>query len=53
MKSPKVLEKQMSDDPFAVHDFDIKIDMDLPISSKYCDDANYSVVQVWAKCRPR
>lgn len=33
MKSPKVLEKQMSDDPFAVHDFDIKIDMDLPISS--------------------
>lgn len=32
IKSPK-LEKQMSDDPFAVHDFDIKIDMDLPISS--------------------
>lgn len=29
----KVLEKQMSDDPFMDHDFDIKIDMDLPISS--------------------
>ena len=33
IKSPK-LEKQMSDDPYAVHDFEIKIDMDLPISSK-------------------
>ena len=40
IKSPK-LEKQMSDDPFAVHDFDIKIDMDLPISSKY-----YSTISI-------
>ena len=33
--NPKLLDRQVSDDPFAVHDFDIKIDMDLPISSKY------------------
>lgn len=32
--SPRTLERKISDDPFADHDFEIKIDMDLSTTSK-------------------